>query len=199
MKKWKLKRTEKLIKNQNQESFWIEIPSLNYESKDETLDKRCQHYFQVQARPTKLSWSELIYYLMRCPKSTYQACASIRIKWSATKIFGNFLLDSMPPQTMRSCLKLTVILVLVISKHVSSWCSDRALFALKPIFWVMCFQVQFKIVRIGGLVSTLVTEVNTFFMLCFNMAISPPLCDPPEIALVARISLLVMNFFSVSP
>ena len=111
MKKWKLKRTEKLIKNQNQESFWIEIPSLNYESKDETLDKRCQH-FQVQARPTKLSWSELIYYLMRCPKSTYQACASIRIKWSATKIFGNFLLDSMPPQTMRSCLKLTVILVI---------------------------------------------------------------------------------------
>ena len=92
---------------------------------------------------------------------------------------------------------LVVFFVPVISEHVVCRGSKRTLFTLKPSFWIVDFQVQFEIVRIGGLVFTLVTIMNDLLVLCFYVPFSPLFCEPPKVALVARISLLIVNLPSV--
>ena len=48
----------------------------------------------------------------------------------------------------------------VISEHRVCWRPDRALFTLKPGFWIVRSQMQFEIVIVVGFIFTLVAKLN---------------------------------------
>ena len=85
----------------------------------------------------------------------------------------------------------------VISKHGVCRRSHRALFTLKPTFWIVRFQVRGEIVVVVGFIFTFVAILNELLVFCLDVAIKTGGSEPPIITLVARILPFIMNLPSV--